>query len=96
MLNCSLDENTAVQNIPEGSIIKYENGVQTFYMASDGMRLIVGGDGWNSNRFNINSVLLVKAPTPGTTLPVRSSIIAREDMFGIDYQFMPIYLNSKK
>lgn len=87
--SCSLDENTSIKNIPEGSIFKYENGVQTFYMDSDGIRQIVGGDGWNNNRFNINSVLVVKAPTAGTILPVRTSILAREDRFGIDSEFEP-------
>lgn len=83
-VGCSLAYNTAVENLPEGSIYRYENGNQVFYKLGDGMRQIVGADGWNNNKFNINSLLIVKAPAPSTVLPLKTPIIDKENVFGID------------
>lgn len=85
-LDCSLNDYTTAENVPEGSIFKYENGTQTFYMSNDGIRSITTANGWNNNLMNINSVLVVKMPASGTTLPIRPSITAKEEMFGIDYE----------
>lgn len=82
--DCSLSDYTAVDNMPVGSIFRYEDGIQTFYMSSDGLRPIDTADGWSSNGFKSNSVLTVKAPAPGIILPMRAEITAQEVDFSID------------
>jgi len=85
-LDCSLNDYTTAENMPEGSIFRYENTTQNFYMSSDGIRPITTADGWNNNLMNINSVLIIKDPKMAISLPTKTAITTEEEMFKLDYE----------
>ncbi len=82
--DCSLSDYTLQDDMPEGSIFRYTDGIQTFYMSSDGSRPIDMNNGLASNGFKSNSIIIIKDPAPGSSARMRTAITAKEDTFSID------------